>query len=61
MFRKWLRVKQRIRNRIEGSIGCGKNNYGLDRILYRIDGGEEIWVRMGLLAMNLSTALAKVK
>lgn len=59
-FRDWLRVKQRIRNRIEGSIGCSKNNYGLDRILYRIDGGEEIWVRMGLVAMNLSTALAKV-
>lgn len=60
-FRKWLRIKQRIRNRIEGFIGCSKNNYGLDRILYRIDGGEEIWTRLGLVAMNLSTAVAKIK
>jgi hypothetical protein len=44
IFRKWLRIKQRIRNHIEGSIGCSKNNHTLDRILYRIDGGEEIWI-----------------
>ncbi len=57
---KWIKKKQRERNRIEGIIGNGKNNYGLGRILYKIAGGEEIWVRLGLSAMNLSTALARI-
>jgi len=57
---KWIKKKQRNRNRIEGIIGTGKNKYGLERILYKIAGGEEIWVRLGLSAMNLSTALARI-
>jgi hypothetical protein len=57
---KWVKKKQRERNRIEGIIGNGKKNYGLDRILYKITGGEEIWVRLGLSVMNLSTALARI-
>jgi hypothetical protein len=57
---KWIKKKQRKRNRIEGIIGTGKNKYGLERILYKIPGGEEIWVRLGLSAMNLSTALARI-
>ena len=55
----WIKKKQRERNRIEGSIGNGKVNYGLDRLLYKIAGGDEIWVRMGLLGMNLTTALRR--
>lgn len=55
----WYRQKQRERNRIEGSFGNGKTHYGLDRILYSINGGGEIWVRLGLLSMNLKTALAR--
>jgi len=57
----WLRKKQRSRNgHMEGIIGHGKCHFKLDRILYRISGGEEIWTIMGLLGMNLSTALQRI-
>lgn len=60
--KRWLREKQKFRgSRMEGIIGHAKNHFGLDRILYRIAGGEEIWARMGLMAMNLSTALTKIR
>lgn len=56
--RVWYRKMQRLRgSRMEGIIGNGKNHYGLDRILYTIPGGEEIWTRMSLAGMNLVTAL----
>jgi hypothetical protein len=55
--KRWIKKKQRIRNQIEGFIGHAKEHFGLDRIRYKIDGGAEIWIRMGLLAMNLDTAL----
>lgn len=57
----WMKKKLRARNgSMEGIIGHAKRNFGLDRILYRIEGGEEIWTRMGLLSMNLSTALKRI-
>jgi hypothetical protein len=46
---------------MEGIIGLGKNRFGLDRVKYRIADGEEIWIRLGLMAMNLSTALRKME
>ena len=49
------------RNRIEGDFGNGKEHYGLDRALYSIENGSEIWVRLGLLGMNLKTALRKIQ
>lgn len=56
--RQWFRRKQALRSsRMEGVIGNAKNHYGLDRILYRIPGGEEMWTRNCLMAMNLVTAL----
>jgi hypothetical protein len=56
--RQWFRCKQALRSsRMEGLIGNGKNHYGLDRILYTIPGGEEIWTRNCLMAMNLVMAL----
>lgn len=56
--RKWLREKQKVRgSRMEGIIGHAKSHFGLDRIRYTIKDGEEIWIRLGLLAMNLSTAV----
>ena len=59
--KQWFRAKQRLRgSRMEGIIGHGKNHFGLDRILYRIKGGEEMWIRLALLAMNLSTALKRM-
>lgn len=57
--KSWIKKKQRIRNRIEGFIGHAKEHFGLDKIRYKIDGGSEIWVRMGLLMMNLDTALKR--
>jgi len=57
---RWRKRKRRERNRIEGAIGNGKNHYGLDRIKYSIETGDELWVRLGLMAANLKTAVAKV-
>ena len=60
--RAWYRQRQKKRsNRMEGIIGLGKNRFGLDRVKYRIAGGEEIWIRLGLLAMNLSTVLRRTE
>jgi hypothetical protein len=60
--RVWYRQRQKKRSsRMEGIIGLGKNRFGLDRVKYRIAGGEEIWIRLGLMAMNLSTALRKME
>lgn len=56
--KQWFRKKQRLRgNLMEGIIGNGKNYYGLNKILYTIPDGEEIWTRMCLAGMNLTTAL----
>jgi len=57
---KWYKNKQRERNRIEGSFGHGKNHCGLDKIKYYIKEGPEIWVRLGLLGMNLRTAVKRI-
>ena len=53
---QWVKKKQRERNAIEGKIGTSKEYYGLSRLKYK---NEELNIRLGLLAMNLSTALAK--
>ena len=39
---RWLKKKQRKRNRIEGDFGNWKEHYGLGRVLYSIEGGSEI-------------------
>jgi len=54
---RWFKKKQRERNRIEGSIGNSKEHYRCDRVRYSIKDGSEIWVRAGILAMNLKTAM----
>jgi len=54
-FRERLR---RLRCSIEAKISLAKRKYGLDRIRYHIAGGEEMWIRLGLMAMNLKTATA---
>jgi hypothetical protein len=53
---RWFKRKQKERNRIEGSFGNGKQHYGLNRVRYSITNGSEIWIRAGILAMNLKTA-----
>ncbi len=55
----WFKAKQKERNRIEGAFGNGKEHYGLDRVKYTGLEGSEMWVRAGLLAMNLKTALQR--
>jgi transposase, IS5 family len=54
-FRERMR---RLRCSIEAKISLAKRKYGLDRIRYHIAGGEEMWIRLGLIAMNLKTATA---
>jgi len=56
-IRKWVKQKQRKRSQIEGFIGVSKVHYGLERLLYK---NEELNIRLGLIAMNLSTALARI-
>jgi len=53
-FRERLR---RLRCKIEARISLAKRKYGLDRFLYSITNGEEIWVRLGLMAMNLKASV----
>lgn len=57
---RWRKQKQRERNRIEGSFGHAKNHFGLDRIRYYITEGPEIWVRLGLISMNLQAAAKRI-
>ncbi len=45
-----------LRCKIEASISLAKRKFGLDRIRYSIKQGEEMWVRLSLIAMNLKTA-----
>lgn len=52
-FRERLR---RARCKIEAKISLAKRKHGLDRCLYSIQHGEEIWARLGLTAMNLKMA-----
>jgi len=54
---RWFKRKQRERNRIEGGIGNSKEHYGCDRVRYSIKDGSEIWVRAGILAMNLKATM----
>lgn len=57
---RWFKKKQRERNRIEGNFGNGKEHYRLDGVRYSIKDGSEIWVRAGILAMNLRAAANRV-
>ncbi|MFH1934319.1 MAG: transposase [Pseudomonadota bacterium] len=56
---RWIKAKQKERNRIEGSFGRGKQHFGMDRVKYQGKDGSEIWTRCCLLAMNLQTAAKK--
>lgn len=53
-FKERLR---RLRCAIEAKISLAKRKYGLNRIRYSIPEGEEIWIRLGLTAMNLRAAV----
>ena len=57
---RWYKKKQKQRNRIEGDFGTGKQHYGLDCVKYKGPDGSEIWVRTGIVAMNLKTALKRI-
>jgi hypothetical protein len=54
-FKERLR---RLRCKIEAKISLVKRKHGLDRCLYGIQDGEELWARLGLMAMNLKMAFA---
>ena len=57
---RWRKQKQRERNRIEGIFGHTKNHFSLDKIKYYIEDGPEIWISLGLLSMNLKTAVKRI-
>jgi IS5 family transposase len=57
---RWIKAKQKERNRIEGGFGHGKQHFGMDRVNYQGKDGSEIWTRCCLLAMNLQTAAKRV-
>jgi IS5 family transposase len=50
----YLARLRRERCAIEAKISLAKRKFGLNRINYRIKGGEEIWTRLSLAAMNLN-------
>jgi transposase, IS5 family len=55
--------EERIRRRrcgIEGHISVAKRWYGLNRATYRIEDGEEMHSRLGLVVMNLKKAVSKL-
>ena len=58
--RRWRKKMQRVRNQIEGGIGHSKEHAMVHRIRYRIEEGSEIWLRLGLLGMNLATASKRI-
>ena len=53
----WFKKKQRQRNWIEGSFGNSKEHFRLDGVRYTIKDGTEMWIRSGILAMNLKAAI----
>ncbi len=53
-FRERLR---RLRCKIEAKISLSKRKYGLGCTRCRIPQGEEVWIRLGLIAMNLKTSV----
>ena len=57
---RWFKKKQKERNRIEGAFGHGKVHFGLDCVKYHGEDGSEMWVRLGIMGMNLQTALARM-
>ena len=52
-----IKKRQKRRGRMEGIIGHSKMNFGLDRLRYA---NEKIEVMLGLIAMNLKTAVSRV-
>ena len=58
--RRWRKKMNRKRNQIEGGIGHSKEHVLFRRIRYKIEEGAEIWLRLGLLGMNLATAAKKI-
>lgn len=52
-----IKKRQKRRGRMEGIIGHSKMNFGLERLRYA---NEKIEVMLGLIAMNLKTAVARI-
>lgn len=54
-----LKIRQGERNHIEATFGHLKNRFNLDKITWRGPDGMAMQIQMGLMAYNLSSALAK--
>ena len=57
--KRQFKKRQGQRNHIEAAFGHLKTSYNLDKIKWRVSGGESMQVQLGLIAFNLNTALAK--
>jgi len=57
--KRWQKKKHRERNRVEGAFGHAKEHLGLKPIRYKTKERSEIWIRLGLLGMNLKTAVSR--
>lgn len=53
----WRKIFYCLRCSIEAKISLAKRKFGMSHIKYRIDGAEEMWIRLGLMAMNLKMAV----
>jgi hypothetical protein len=53
----FVRRLRKARCAIEAKISLAKRSFGWNRINYQIPNGEEIWLRLSLLAMNYHLAL----
>ena len=51
--KRWFRKAQKWRTGCEGRISLLKRRHGLDRCLYKGDGGMKRWVGLGVIADNL--------
>ena len=57
---RWRYKKQKERNRIEGGFGHTKTKYLMAEVRAKTPETEYSWIRMGLLAHNLATAVHRV-
>ena len=57
--RAQFKKRQGQRNHIEGAFGHLKTHYNLNKVKWLVPGGEAMQIGLGLIAFNLTTALAK--
>jgi len=57
--RRAFNAKQGQRNHVEATFGHLKQRFNLDKIKWRVSGGETMQIQLGLIAFNLHAALSR--